>query len=128
MNAATVSKSRRANMLEGIALTAVFQAFPMLTLSALLLRLMGRSDLVTHPVGAAVFVVLGSICHAATIAFLAPRFPKFLTPQYQAVFFDPGLSLGEKILRWRTQPERTSQLATLVMMLSVLAVVVMSVR
>jgi hypothetical protein len=128
VNAATVSKSHRTNMFEGIALTAVFQAFPVLTMSALALKLEGRSHLVTDPGGAAIFVVLASISSAASIAFLAPKFPKYFARQYQPSFFDPGLSLSEKILRWRSQPERPSQLVALVMMLSVLAVVVMSVR
>ncbi len=127
MNAVTVPKSSRANMLEGIALLAAFQGFPLLTVSALALKLTG-SDLVNQPGGAAIFVVLSSITYAAMIGFFAPKYPKFFKALYQPLFFDAGLSRAEKIQRWRTQPERSSQLVLLVMMLSVMAIAVISVR
>jgi hypothetical protein len=122
MNAATVSKSSRKNMLEGIMLLAVFQAFPQLTMAALLIKLVGHNDLVTQPGGAAIFVVIASVCYAATVAFVAPKFPQFFKPLYQPWFFDAGLSVNEKILRWRSQPERSPQLVALVLMLSMLVV------
>jgi hypothetical protein len=127
MNAAAVPKSNRKNMLEGIMLLAAFQGFPVLTMSALLLKLTG-SDMVAQPGGAAIFVVMSSLCYAAIIAFFAPKYPKFFKVLYQPAFFDGSQSVSEKILRWRAEPERPSQLVALVMTLSVLAVVVMSVR
>ena len=126
MNVSDASKSARANLIEGIALLALFQAFPLLTAAALLLKLTG-SGLVSQPGGAAIFVVMSSIVYAVIVAFVGPKYPKQFAAVDQPMFFDAGLTLREKIQRWRIQPERSSQLLALVMMLSVLAVVVMCV-
>jgi hypothetical protein len=44
------------------------------------------------------------------------------------VFFDASLSFSEKIAQWRAQPKASSQLLATVIMLSLLAVAVASVR
>ena len=127
MNTAAAAKSRRANMVEGIALIAIFQGVPTLTGAALLSRLFG-GDITSHHGDAAIFVVLSSLCYAALIGYFAPKFPEFFKAIYQPMFFDPTLSFSEKVTRWRQQPATSQQLVALVMMLSVLAVAVLSVR
>jgi hypothetical protein len=127
MNPAAVPKSHRTNMCEGIALTAIFQGFPILTGAALLQKLFG-GPMVSHHGDAAIFVVLSSLCYAVTIGYFAPKFPEFFKSIYQPLFFDATLSFNEKATRWRQQPATSQQLVAMVLMLSVLAVVVMSVR
>ena len=58
---------------------------------------------------------------------LAAKFPRFFKNSYEPIFFDKSLSLSEKVLRWRTQPMVSLQLLTNVVMLSLLAVAVMTV-
>jgi hypothetical protein len=127
MNDAALPKSHRTNMVEGIALIAIFQGFPTLTGAALLSRLFGGHITSRHG-DAAFFVVFSSLCYAAMIGFLAPKFPEFFKAIHQPLFFDPTLSFSEKVVRWRQQPMTAQQLVALVMMLSVLAVAVLSVR
>ena len=127
MTATVVSKSDRTNMLEGMFLITILQGLPNFAGSALLLRLFG-SDLVAHLGGAAVFVGLSSLLYGPTVAFLAPKLPKLYANVYAPVFFDTTLSISEKATQWRMQPAIAQQQMVRVIMLSLLVVVVLSVR
>ena len=127
MNAVAAPKSHRINHLEGITLTAVFQAFPTFAATALLLKLAGSREIVGDPGGAAIFVALATLVHALVTRYLGPKFPGFFKNSYEPLFFDATLSWREKLGRWRTRPTTSLQLVTTVIMLSVLAVAVVSV-
>ena len=58
MNAIAAPKSHRINQLEGITLTAIFQAFPTFAATVLLLKLAGSREIVGDPGGAAIFVAV----------------------------------------------------------------------
>jgi hypothetical protein len=120
------AKSRRMNLLEGIALTAIFQAVPSYAAAVLMLKLTGAHEIVGERFGAAIFVVLASLFHALLVPWLAPKFPKFFRNGYEPLFFDADLSFGEKLARWRVQPAASLQLVTAVLLLSLMAVAVVS--
>jgi len=123
---ATVRKSRLYNALEGLALTATLQSFPTFAAAAFLLKLVGNHDLVGDP-GVAVFVAVASFAHAMLAVTLGPSFPAFFKTVYEPRFFEAHLSLSDKITAWRTQPVASLQLVTIVLLLSVMAVVTASV-
>ena len=123
---AAARKSRLYNALEGFALTAILQSFPTFAAAALLLKLFGNHDLVGDP-GVAIFVAVASLIHAVMAVTLGPAIPALSRLLYEPSFFDPSLSLSEKITEWRTQPAASMQLVAIVLMLSVMAVVVASV-
>ena len=123
---AAARKSRLHNALEGFALTAILQSFPMFATAALLLKLCGDHDLVGDP-GVAIFVALASLVHATIAVTLGPSFPALSKTLYEPAFFDCHLSLADKITEWRTHPAASMQLVAIVLMLSVLAVVTASV-
>ncbi|MBN8988236.1 MAG: hypothetical protein J0H42_08320 [Rhizobiales bacterium] len=127
MNAISVPKSRRFNRLEGMVLTAILQGLPTFTAAALLLKLAGSAQIVKPPGGAVTFVVMASLFQALLIPWLAPKFPKLFKASYTPLFFDASLSFADKILRWRTEPVASLQLLSQVVMLSLLAVAVLSV-
>ena len=126
MNAIAAPKSHAQNRLEGFALTAIFQALPTFTAAVLMMKLVGASEIVGHPGGAAGFVVLAMLFHALATTWLGPKFPRFFKNAYEPLFYDASLSFSEKIARWRTQPVASLQLVTTVMLLSLLAVAVLS--
>lgn len=78
-------------------------------------------------VGAAILVVLASLVYALVGPPLAHKFPKLLGNGCEPLFFDANLSFAEKIAQWRTQPAASLQLVTTMLMLSLLAVGVVSV-
>ena len=119
-------KSRLRNVLEGFALTAVLQSFPTFAAAALLLKLCGNHDLVGDP-GVAIFVAFASLVHATIAVTLGPSFPAIFKTLYEPKFFDGTLSISDKITEWRTQPVASLQLVTIVLLLSVMAVVTASV-
>jgi hypothetical protein len=127
MNADTIAKSRLHNLLEGMTLTALFKALPTFASAALLLRLFG-SDLVAHAGGAAIFVVLSSLFYAAVTPYFGPKYPRLFRYSHERLFFDPRLGFTEKFAQWRAQPAASLQLAQNLVLVSVLAVVVLSVR
>ena len=126
MNAVTVPKSISQNRLEGFALTAIFQAFPIFAAAALALKIVGSHEIVGERYGAAIFVVLASIVYALFTPLLARKFPKRFKDGYEPLFFDCTLSFAEKTALWRSQPRASLQLVTSVLMLSLLAVGVAS--
>jgi hypothetical protein len=122
MNAIAAQKSRAQNRLEGIALTAIFQVLPTFAAAAMLFKLNG------HEIAwrAMLFVVLALTFHALLAPWLQPKFPKFFKNGYETLFFDASLPVAEKLARWRVQPAVSQQLMTTVLMLSLLAVVLVS--
>lgn len=92
----------------------------------MLLKLAGNHDLVGDP-GVAIFVAVASIAHAILAVTLGPSFPAVFKTVYEPKFFEAHLSLAEKITAWRTQPVASLQLVTIVLLLSVMAVVTASV-
>ncbi|CAN7443163.1 hypothetical protein LJR220_004011 [Bradyrhizobium sp. LjRoot220] len=127
MNAITAPKSPGLNRLEGMTLTATLQALPTYAAAALLLKLVGSSQIVSYPGGAATFVVLASFFHALILPWLASKCPKFCKASYEPLFFDTSLSFAEKVMRWRTQPMASLQLLSNMVILSLLAVAALSV-
>jgi hypothetical protein len=126
MNAITAAKSPTLNRLEGMMLTGALQAMPSYAGAAMLLKLFS-SQTIGYVGGAAAFVALTTFFHALLIPWLAPKYPKLFKNSYEPLFFDAGLSLAEKVMRWRTQPMASLQLVTNVLLLSVLGVMVSSV-
>lgn len=126
--AATVvaRKSRLHNALEGLALTTTLQSFPTFAAAAFLLKLAGNHDLVGDP-GVAIFVAIASLAHAMLAVTVGPSFPALFKTIYEPKFFEAHLSLADKITAWRTQPVASLQLMTIVLLLSVMAVVTASV-
>lgn len=127
MNAVSPRKSRALSQFEGMALTAVFQAFPTFTAAALLVKLSGLSSMTSHAESVVTFIVLAVLFQSITVTTIGPRFPRFFKQAYEPLFYDPTLSLSEKIARWRVQPVASRQLLTTMMMLSVLGAAVMCV-
>jgi hypothetical protein len=127
MNATAVPKSRALNLLEGMTLTAIFQALPTFAGTVLLLKLAGDHQILGERYGAAIFVALASVFYALAMPYLGPKFPKLFKNSYEPHFFDASLPFSEKLSQWRMQPKTTLQLVTMVMMLSLLAVGVVSV-
>ena len=123
---AATRKSRLHNALEGIALTAILQSFPTFAAAAFLLKLCGDHDLSGDP-GVAIFVAVASLMHAVLAVTLGPSFPQAFKTVYEPKFFEAHLSLSDKITAWRTQPVASLQLMTIVLLLSVMAVVTASV-
>ncbi|MHB0769636.1 hypothetical protein [Bradyrhizobium sp. 5.13L] len=123
---ATARKSRLHNAFEGLALTATLQSFPTFAAAAFLLKLCGDHDLVGDP-GVAIFVAAASFVHALLAVTLGPSFPHLFRTVYEPKFFEAHLSLSDKITAWRTQPVASLQLVTIVLLMSVMAVVAASV-
>ncbi|MDD1527363.1 hypothetical protein C7U92_23630 [Bradyrhizobium sp. WBOS7] len=122
---ARVRKSRLHNALEGLALTAILQSFPTFALAAFLLKLCGDRDLAGDP-GVAIFVAIASLAHALLAVTFGPSLPHLFKTVYEPKFFEAHLSLSDKITAWRTQPVASLQLVTIVLLLSVMAVVTAS--
>ena len=125
MNATTAPKSAAANKCEGIILTAL-QALPAFTGSALLLKLF-NARMINQPAGAVIFVLTACGMLGLVTPWLAPKFPKAFK-NYEPLFFDPSLPVGQKIQGWLAKPENAKQLLTVAFMLAVLALAVMTVR
>jgi len=125
MNAATSAKSAAANKWEGIILTAL-QALPAFSGSALLLKLF-NARIVNQPAGAVIFVLIACATLGLVTPWLAPKFPNGFK-NYEPLFFDASLSVGQKVQGWLAKPENAKQLLTVAFMLAVLALAVMTVR
>ena len=128
MNAIASPKSRCLNLLEGMTLTALFQAIPTFGAAVLLLQLVGSQIVVGQTGGAAIFVATATLIYALATPWLGPKFPRVFKSGYEPLFFDATLSFTEKLSRWRTQPATSLQLVTNVTLLSLLAVGVASLR
>jgi hypothetical protein len=128
MNTITSAKSSRQNRLEGYALTALFQGFPMFAGVALTLKLIGAPEIVGERWGAAIFVAIASLLHALLVPWLAPKFPRVIRHGYEPLYFDANLSFAEKIAQWRIKPAASIELVSNMLMLALLAVGVASIR
>jgi hypothetical protein len=127
MNAIAAPKSRRHSQLEGTMLTAIFQGFPVFAETVLLLKIAGGHEaFVQTGANAGIFVALTSVMFALIMTWLGPKFPRFFKT-YEPLFYDATLPLSERLARWRAQPAVSLQLVTMVMLLSLLAVAVVSV-
>jgi hypothetical protein len=127
MNAIAAPKSRRHSQLEGMMLTAIFQGIPTFAGAVLLLKIAGGHEVfVQTGVGAAIFVAFSSVMFALIMTWLGPKYPRFFKT-YEPLFYDATLPVAERLARWRTQPAVSLQLVTTVMLLSLLAVAVVSV-
>lgn len=125
MNAIAAPKSRRLNLLEGLVLTALFQAIPSFGAAVLLLKLVG-GQIVGQIDSAAFFVATATVIYALATPWLGPKFPRAFKSAYEPLFFDATLSFIEKVSRWQTQPATSLQLVTNVMLVALLAVGVAS--
>ncbi|TKW78127.1 MAG: hypothetical protein DI543_12050 [Bradyrhizobium icense] len=126
MTAIAMTKSRTQNWLEGVTLTGLFKGLPAFVAAAMLLKLFGSSHIVNDDGGVLIFLLATTLLYALVTPWLAPKFPRFFKHGYEPLFFDASLSFSEKIVRWRTQPMASLQLMANVMMLSLLAVAVMT--
>jgi hypothetical protein len=127
MNTIVVApKSRLLNWLEGVALAIILQGGPIYASAALILRL-ANHDMVHPGRGLIFFLVIANFIYGLLSSLLGgPRGRKFFKHGYEPVFFDRTLSFADKIAQWRVQPRVTVQLLRAVIMLSVLAVAVLS--
>jgi hypothetical protein len=128
MNTIAATKSPALNRLEGYALTALFMGFPIFAGVTLTMKLMGVPEIVGERWGAAIFVVLASLFHGLVGPWLGRKFPKVVKHGYEPVFFDANLSFAEKIAQWRMKPMVSIELVTNLLLLSLLAVGVTSIR
>ena len=126
MNAIAAPKSSAQNRLEGFALTAILQGLPTFAAAVLVLKILGAHEIVDERYGAAIYVVLASLVYAAITPWLAAKFPQRFVHIYAPMFFDASLSFSEKIAQWRSQPGVSLQLMTTMIMMSLLAVAVVS--
>ncbi|MES2196433.1 MAG: hypothetical protein V4517_18590 [Pseudomonadota bacterium] len=126
MNATEIAKSGRFNRLEGIALSAALQGFPTFSAAVMLVKLFGSNPIISTPGGTVFFVLATSILSGAVSAWLGPKYPKLFHASYEPLFFGASLSLKQKVAAWSAQTKTQQQLVMIVMMLSVLAVAVVS--
>jgi hypothetical protein len=115
------------NRLECFALYALLQGIPFYAGIALMMKLIDASEFAGEPGGAAIFVAAASTLHALVNPWLGPRFPHFFRHSFEPLFADPALSFSEKVSRWLVQPKTALQLLTNALLLSVLAVGVVSI-
>jgi len=128
MDAAIAANRRRSNLLEGMALAATLQALPVTAGAALFGRLCLDLGIFGHRDNEILYVTslfLGMLL-LHMMPFLAPK-SRFKTALYEPLFFDASLSLSDKFARWRAKPSTSQSLLTMLLMLSVLAVAVVTV-
>jgi hypothetical protein len=126
MTTVTVARSRLLNLFEGVVLSAVFQGFPTFAGAVMMLKLVHDQQITANPGLAAIFVPVASLLSALLTCTLGPKFPRFFKAGYEPAFFEPALSFTDKIATWRERPTTSLQLVTWLIMLSLLAVAVVS--
>lgn len=119
MTSIAVPKSGPLNWLEGFALTAILQGFPIFAAASLMVRLLGHDHGGHH----VITVLVATLVYSVLVIWLGTTFPK-LKNGYEKTFFDASLSFPEKIACWRARPATTVQLMASVLLLSLLAVCV----
>ena len=123
MNAIVVPKSRSQNRLEGFALTAILQGFPVV-------RRRGLAAETRPPRHRRRRGVVRRADLGAPTACSRPgsrrNFPTFFRHGYEPLFFNASLSFAGKIAKWRERPTTSVQLVTSELMLALLAVAVVS--
>jgi hypothetical protein len=126
MNAVAAPKLRLLNWLEGATLAGILQGVPIYANAALILRLFNH-DMVRPEHGVIFFVVSATLVYALVAPLLGgPRCRKIFKNGYEPIFFDPTLSFADKVAQWRAQPRVSLQLLSTVIMMSLLAVAVLS--
>ncbi|MCS3728689.1 hypothetical protein [Bradyrhizobium betae] len=118
MASITAPKFGPLNWLEGFALTATLQGFPIFAAASLMVKLLGDGR-GSSPV---LTIALASVFYSIFVISVGSAFPK-LKSGYEAQFFDASLSLSEKIARWRGKPTTSLQLMASVLLLSLLATI-----
>ncbi|MGY3448041.1 hypothetical protein [Bradyrhizobium sp. USDA 4353] len=118
-SSASAPKAPLLNLLEGMVLTALFQAIPTYAGAALILKLARSNALHTNIIG---FVAIATIIHVLMTSAAGPRYPHVLKQAYAAEFYDATLGVADKVLRWRMQPEASLQLLTSTVMLAILSI------
>jgi hypothetical protein len=93
-----------------------------------MLKIVRAHEIVGEPGGAAIFVILASLVHALLGPMLGRKFPKLFPYGYESLFYDEHLTFAGKIAQWRVQPVASVQLVTWMLLLSLLAVGVASLR
>src|SRR6185312_4681157 len=127
MNAISQAKTPSQNRLEGFLLTALLLGLPTCAGAVLMLKLVGAHRIVGERWGAVIFAVLAWLLHGALMPWLGQKFPRVSRLGYEPLFFDCHLRFSEKIAQWRVQPATSAQLVTRVIMMSLLAVAVVSI-
>ncbi|MCK1384287.1 hypothetical protein [Bradyrhizobium sp. 21] len=117
MTSITASKSGSLNWLEGFALTAILQGFPIFAATSLMLKLLGDHS-GANPV---LTVTMATIFYSLLAIWAGRRFPRFAKNGYEPLFFDASLSFSDKIAGWRARPRTSVQLVASVLLLSLLA-------
>lgn len=115
----TAPKAALLNLLEGMVLTALFQAIPTYAGAAMILKVAHSSALRPGIIG---FVATATMIHVLMVSAAGPRYPRVLKQAYAAEFYDATLGLADKVLRWRTQPEGSLQLLGSTAMLALLSI------
>ncbi|MFT4117840.1 hypothetical protein [Bradyrhizobium sp.] len=128
MAALAASKSSFQNRLECFALYALLQGVPCFSGVVLMMKLIDPTEIVGERYGASLFIVMAATFHGLITPWLAPKFPRFFRQNSEPLFSDSTLSFSEKITRWLGRPSTGVQLLTSVLLLSVLAVGVASIR
>jgi hypothetical protein len=128
MTALAAPKFAALNRFEGFMLYAVCQGLPTYAGVALTVKLMGASEIVGERYGAAIFVVIASTIHGLVTPWLAPKFPRFFKHTSEPIFLDGNKGFTAKVSHWLAQPKTALQLLTNVLLLSVMAVGVTSIR
>jgi hypothetical protein len=128
MTTVAESKTPERNRLEGFVLNAVFVGVPTYAGVVLTLKLCGAHEAIAEGWGAAVFVPLASFFHALIAPSLWNGFPRFVKRGHEPLFYDARLSFSEKFRQWHSLPEVSAHLAKTVIVLTVLAIAVVSFR
>ncbi|MBW7971142.1 hypothetical protein [Bradyrhizobium sp. BR 10289] len=128
MTALAAPKLTIRNRLECFTLYALFQGVPLYSIVVLMMKLIATSEIVGERYGASIFIVLAATFHGLAMICLAPKFPRFFRHNHTPVFDDATLSFSEKITRWLAEPKTAVELLTNVMLMSVLAIGVTSIR
>jgi hypothetical protein len=110
------SKSGPLNWLEGFALTAILQGFPIFAAASLMVKLLGHDRGGSH----ALTIAMASMFYSCLAIWAGSTFPRFANA-HEPLFFDASLSFSEKIARWRAKPATSMQLVASVLLLSLLA-------
>jgi hypothetical protein len=128
MAALAAPKFAGLNRLECFALYALFQGVPLYSSVVLMMQLVAASEIVGERYGATIFVVLAATFHGLVTPWLSPKFPRFFRHNSAPMFSDATLSFTEKVSCWLAQPKTAVELLTNVLMMSVLAIGVASIR
>lgn len=116
MSSITVPKFASLNWLEGFALTATLQGFPIFAAASLMVKL-----LVDHHGGNPVLTIaMATIIYSLLAIWAGSTFPRF-AKAYEPSFLDASLSCAEKIEHWRAKPATSVQLIASVLLLSLLS-------